>query len=153
MAQLEAQLAARDAPLAAAPARLAVLAGQAEELRRQLGKDSSTSSKPPSSDSPYQKKPKDRSLRRRYGRKPGKQPGAPSSTLRQSDHPGQQVECVPAACGSCGADLSDAAVTGVMRRQVFAAVPAPPPLVTEYPVVAKQCPACGAVTAGLTPAE
>jgi uncharacterized coiled-coil protein SlyX len=53
-----AQLAARDAQLAAAQARLAVLAEQVEELRRQLGKDSSTSSKPPSSDSPYQKKPK-----------------------------------------------------------------------------------------------
>lgn len=43
---------ARDAQLAAAQARLAVLAEQAGELRRQLGKDSSTSSKPPSSDSP-----------------------------------------------------------------------------------------------------
>ena len=42
-----AQLAARDAQIAA-------LAAQVEELRRRLDKDSSTSSKPPSSDSPYQ---------------------------------------------------------------------------------------------------
>jgi transposase len=153
VAELEVQLAARDAQLAAAQARLAVLAGQAGELRRQLGKDSSTSSKPPSSDSPYQQKPKDRSLRRRSGRKPGKQPGAPSSTLRQSDHPDERVECVPVACGACGADLSDAAVTGVMRRQVFEAAPAPPPVVTEYQVAAKECPGCGAVTEGMTPAE
>ena len=41
-----AQLAARDAQIAA-------LAAQVEELRRRLDKDSSTSSKPPSSDSPY----------------------------------------------------------------------------------------------------
>jgi transposase len=103
VAELEAQLAGRDARLevAVAQARLAVLA-QAGELRRQLGKDSSTSSKPPSSDSPYQKKLKDRSLRRRSGRKPGKQPGAPSSTLRQSDHPDERVEFVPVACGACG---------------------------------------------------
>ena len=57
-----------------AAAQLAALAAQVEELRRRLDKDSSTSSKPPSSDSPYTKKPKDRSLRGRSGRKPGKQP-------------------------------------------------------------------------------
>ena len=62
----------------------AALAAQVEELRRLLGKDSSKSSRPPSSDSPYKKKPKDRSLRGRSGRKPGKQPGAQSSTLKQS---------------------------------------------------------------------
>ena len=60
-----AQLAARDAQIAA-------LAAQVEELRRRLDKDSSTSSKPPASDSPYPKKPKDRSLRGQSGRKPGK---------------------------------------------------------------------------------
>jgi hypothetical protein len=49
---LAAQLAARDAQLEAALARLAVLAGQVEEFRCRLGKDSATSSKPPSSDSP-----------------------------------------------------------------------------------------------------
>src|SRR5712691_6781404 len=52
-----AQLAVRDA-------RIGALAAQVEELRRKLGKDSSTSSKPPSSDSPYKKKPEDRSLLR-----------------------------------------------------------------------------------------
>jgi transposase len=150
---LAAQLAARDAQLEAAQARLAVLAEQIEELRRRLGKDSSTSSKPPSSDSPYTKKPTDRSLRRRSGRKPGKQPGAPSSTLRQSARPDDRVECVPAACGACGADLSDAAVTGVQRRQVFEAAPPPPPVVTEYRVVAKACPGCGAVTEGEAPED
>ena len=69
VAELEAQLAARGAQLAAAKARLTVLAEQAGELRRQLDKDSSTSSKPP------------------------------SSTLRQSDNPDERVECVPVACG------------------------------------------------------
>src|ERR1051326_9519128 len=48
-------LAARDAQLEAAQAKLAVLAEQIEYLRRRLGKDSSTSSKPPSSDNPYTK--------------------------------------------------------------------------------------------------
>jgi transposase len=151
VAELEAQLAARDAQLEAAQAQIAALAGQVEELRRRLGKDSSTSSKPPSSDSPYTKKPKDRSLRRRSGRRPGKQPGAPSSTLRQSPDPDERVECWPTACRACGADLAGAEVTWVARRQVFEAAPAPPPEVIEYRLVAKCCPACGEMTAGLAP--
>ena len=57
------------------------------------------------------------------------------------------------ACPACGADLSDAAFTGVMRRQVFEAAPAPPPVVTEYQVVARQCPGCETVTEGMTPAQ
>src|SRR5215471_13078684 len=76
VAELEERLAARDAQLEAAQARLAELAEQIEELRRRLGRDSSNSSRPPSSDDPYMKKPRDRSLRRKSGRGPGKQPGA-----------------------------------------------------------------------------
>jgi transposase len=148
-----AQLAAGDAQLQAAQAQLAVLAARVGELERRLGKDSSTSSKPPSSDSPYKKKSRDRSLRGRSGRSPGKQPGAQSSTLKQSADPGETVECGPAACGCCGADLTGAEVTGVQKRQVFEASPPPPPTVIEYQVQAKTCGNCGEVTVGLAPAH
>ena len=104
-----AQLAVRDAQIAALAAKVA-------DLERCLAKDSGTSSKPPSSDSPYTKKPKDRSLRGRSGRKPGKQPGAESSTLEQSGHPDHTVECGPAACGCCGTGLSDAPGRGRCRN-------------------------------------
>jgi transposase len=141
-----AQLAARDAQVAA-------LAAQVEELLRRLDKDSGTSSKPPSSDSPYKKKPKDRSLRGTSGRKPGKQPGAASSALRQSPDPGETVFCGPAACSCCGHDLTGEPVLGtVQKRQVFEAAPPPPPTVTEYQVAAKECPECGDVSVGLAPA-
>jgi transposase len=140
-----AQLAARDAQIEA-------LAARVEELERLLAKDSSTSSRPPSSDSPYKKKPKDRSLRGRSGRKPGKQRGAQSSTLKQSDNPDDTVECGPAACGCCGHDLSGVPVTGMQKRQVFEAAPPPPPVVTEYQILGKQCPACGETSIGLAPA-
>ena len=90
-----AQLAARDAQIDA-------LAALVEELQRLLGKDSSTSSRPPSSDSPYKKKPKDRSLRGRSGRRPGKQPGAQSSTLKQSDSPDNTVKCGPPRAAAAG---------------------------------------------------
>ena len=149
--ELEERLAARDAQLEAAQARLAELAEQIEELRRRLGRDSSTSSRPPSSDDPFTKKPRDRSLRRKSGRGPGKQPGAQSSTLRQSPDPDERVECWPVACGACGADLSGAAAIGMQKRQVFEAAPPPPPMVTEYRVVTKSCPGCGAVTEGVAP--
>jgi transposase len=140
------QLAARDAQVAA-------LAAQVEEMRRLLGKDSSTSSKPPSSDSPYRKKPRDRSLRGRSGRRPGKQPGAESSTLRQSPSPAETVFCGPAACGCCGHDLGGEPVLGTpQKRQVFEASPPPPPVVTEYQVLAKECPECREVSVGLAPA-
>jgi len=52
---MAAQVAARDTQLEAAQAKLAVLVEQIEELRRRLGKDSSTSSQPPSSDNPHKK--------------------------------------------------------------------------------------------------
>ncbi len=57
----------------------------------------------------------------------------------------------PVACRACGADLSGAAVTGGHKRQVFEAQPAPPPVVTEYRVVTKARPGCGAVTEGESP--
>lgn len=53
--------------------------------------------------------------------------------------------------GVCGADLADAAVTSVAKRQVFEAAPAPPPTVTEYQVAANVCPACGETSTGVVP--
>jgi transposase len=52
------------------------LSERVDELERRARRDSSTSSKPPSSDSPYKKGGTDRSLRERGKRRPGKQPGA-----------------------------------------------------------------------------
>jgi transposase len=137
--------------LAAGRARADALAARAEELARRLARDSSNSSKPPSSDGPY-RKPRDRSLREKTGRRPGKQPGAESSTLRQSPFPDEIVECPPAACGTCGADLSGEPVLAEQRLQVFDAVPPPPPRVTEYRVQSRACPGCARVSAGAMPA-
>jgi transposase len=147
----DAQLAAANAALETAEARMAALSERVAELERRLGKDSGTSSRPPSSDSPYKKKPRDRSLRGRSGRKPGKQPGAESSTLRQVADPDEIVVCAPAACGRCRADLAGAPVTGVQKLQEFEIVPPPPPRVTEYQVQGRVCGRCGAVSAGQAP--
>src|SRR6266511_3670038 len=82
----QAEVAATDAQIAELRSQVVVLGERVAQLEGQAGRDSSNSSKPPSSDSPYTKtprKPTDRSLRGRSGRRPGKQPGAPSVTLTQ----------------------------------------------------------------------
>jgi transposase len=128
------------------------LQARVEQLERQAGKDSSTSSRPPSSDSPYKKKPpRDRSLRERGRRRPGRQPGAPGATMSLAADPGERLEFPPAVCRGCGAGLAGVPVLAQRRHQVTDIVPAPPPKVTEYVAQAKACPGCGTVSAGVLP--
>ena len=129
------------------------LSARVEELERQARKDSSTSSRPPSSDSPYKKKGSDRSLRERGKRRPGKQPGDPGSTMSLVDDPDETIDCPPAACRGCGAGLAGAPVTARRRHQVTDIAPAPAPKVTEYVAQAKECAGCGATSVGELPAH
>ena len=126
---------------------------RAEELERRAGRDSSVSSRPPSSDSPYKKKPRDRSLRERGKRRPGKQPGEPGTTLMLADDPDERLEFPPACCRGCGAGLAGAPVVLERRHQVTDIAPPPPPAVTEYVAQAKACPCCGTVSAGVLPPQ
>jgi len=89
------------------------------ELERRLGKDSSNSSKPPSSDGLRKPRRVERRAAERAVRRPGKQPGAPGTHLAQVARPDEVVEHVPDRCGKCNADLVDAPVVGVETRQVF----------------------------------
>jgi Family of unknown function (DUF6444) len=130
---LHAQLEAKDAQITALAERVA-------QLERQQRRDSSSSLKPPSSDSPYAKRRKDRSLRGKSGRRPGKQPGAPGRTLGLSDDPSESTECVPAECSRCGTGLAGEPAAGIRRRQVWDIAPPPPPVVREFRLVSKVCP-------------
>lgn len=142
--------------VAAADAQIASLTDRVARLERRAARDSSNSSKPPSSDSPYTKRrrtPTDRSLRGRSGRKPGKQPGAPGATLAQVGDPDRTVVCAPDRCAGCGGDLAGVPVAAEQARQVFEVPPPPPrPVVTAYLVQARVCPGCGATTVGQAPA-
>jgi transposase len=129
------------------------LQARVEELERRAGRDSSVSSRPPSSDSPYKKKPRDRSLRERGRRRPGRQPGAPGATMNLIDDPGERLEFSPACCRGCGAGLAGEPVVAQRRHQVTDIAPAPPPRVTEYVAQAKACPCCGTVSEGVLPAH
>ncbi len=127
-----------------------VVREQAEEiaeLKRRLAADSSTSARPPSSDAPWRKKPaQKRSSRSRSGRKPGKQPGALSTSRRLVDDPDEVKEIEPDRCQRCEGSLEGAAVSGRERRQVVDVRPAPPPEIIEYQRVSKVCAGCGAVS-------
>jgi transposase len=128
--------------------RVAALEAENAELKRRLGMNSTNSSKPPSSDSPFAK-PTPRSLRGRSGRRPGGQPGHPGSTLALVDDPNGRTRHEPVSCTGCGADLAAAPEVGVERRQVFDL----PPMtvqVTEHQLIARRC-RCGATTCGVAP--
>lgn len=118
-----------------------------------MGRDSSNSSKPPSSDSVFErgKRGRERSLRKKSGLKPGKQPGTGSTTLRLKDDPDETIYCPPPVCECCGGDLADGPVIGQQCCQVTEISPAPPPRTTEYRVQAKECGTCGATTVGVAP--
>jgi len=139
--------------LAEAYRLIAELTVRVERLERQARKDSSTSSRPPSSDSPFGKKePRDRSLREKGKRSPGKQPGEPGTTMRLVDDPDERLFFPPAECRGCGEGLAGEPAVAQRRHQVTDIVPAPAPRVTEYVAQAKECPCCGTVTEGELPA-
>ncbi len=155
IAGLRSQVAVTDVQIVELRSQVAVLGERVAQLERQAGRDSSNSSKPPSSDSPYTKtprKPKGRSLRGRSGRKPGKQPGDPGTTLAQVPDPDHIVVCAPDRCAGCGHDLADAPAAAEHKRQVLEAPPPPPrPVVTEYRVQARVCGVCGVTSVGQAP--
>src|SRR6266545_2593541 len=149
-----AELAARDALIAGLRSQVAVLGDRVAQLERQAGRDSSNSNRPPSSDSPYAKKPRTvtgRSLGGRSGRRPGKQPGEPGVTLAQVGDPDRIVVCAPDRCAGCGHELGDTPVAGEHKRQVLEAPPPLRPVVTEYRVQARVCLVCGVTSVGQAP--
>jgi transposase len=156
--ELLALLAARDEALAARDARIDALLVQVGELTAQvqalvlrLGKDSSNSSQPPSSDGPG-RRPRGGSSRKASGRRPGKQPGEPGKALRLVDDPAERIGIpAPVSCG-CGTSLAEEPVVGVRRRQVHDLPPVPDPVVTEYAAEVKCCPGCRAEAVGEFPA-
>lgn len=121
-------------------AQNAELRARVEKLEAQLAKNSSNSSKPPSSDG--LKKPAPKSCREKGKRKTGGQPGHKGETLERVANPDAVVVYRLRVCGHCQYDLSEVPVAAVVRRQVFDI----PPIrlqVTEHQAEVKCCPVCG----------
>ena len=115
--------------------RVRQLEGMVADLEKFLGRNSSNSSKPPSSDPGGAKSDRaqnaNRAARRAIGRRQGKQPGSPGFTLSQVPDPDEVVTHRPVRCRACDRTLSDLGVVGTTVRQVFD-VPDPTVIVTEH---------------------
>jgi transposase len=121
-------------------AQNAALEARIEKLEHGLNKNSSNSSKPPSSDG--LKKPKPKSRREKGKRRTGGQPGHSGDTLKMVVCPDEVIAHPLLACPNCQQDLSTLESERVVKRQVFDL----PPMrlqVSEHQAQVKVCPSCG----------
>jgi transposase len=113
-----------------------------EELRKtKLNKNSSNSSKPPSSD--FSKPKRNQSLREKSKKKSGGQPGHEGRTLEFQDNPDEIIELKPNYCNKCGCYLENEESHLHSRRQLIDIPPPVKPIVKEYQQYYRHCPDCG----------
>jgi len=137
------------------------LGKQNADLERKLGlklQNSTTSSKPPSSDGLAGKqRPRCTSRRRKSGRKPGGQPGHPGH--HRSLFPPERVNVVipvyPTQCGQCDKAFGDRAraTQGEPQRHQVTELPKIVAHVTEYQCHKLRCGKCGNTTQAALPEE
>jgi transposase len=128
----------------------AALRQEVADLRRQLDKNSSNSSKPPSSDG-LKKPPRIAgSTRGRPGKTSGGQAGHAGGTLKPVAKPDVIERHEAEACRHCLAGLTTAMVTGVEKRQVFD-LPEPRLEVTEHQAMIYRCSHCRGQTTASFP--
>ena len=129
--------------------RIQQLELKVRDLEARVSKNSSNSSKPPSSDG-FQKPPKTSSQRVKSGKKPGGQKGHNGKYLKQVENPDHIILHSPEACRKCSYDLSDLQALNYEKRQVFE-IPIPKTEVTEHRAENKICPSCQAISKGVFP--
>jgi len=113
--------------------------------QQRVERDSHNSSLPPSSDLPWQKVTRTRSLRKKTGKKVGGQFGHQGVTLRQVAQPDQIIIHTPEVCTHCGAHLERSQAQAFIRRQVFD-IREGRVQVTEHRAEAQRCAACRTIS-------
>ncbi len=123
-----------------------------QALEEQFAKNSSNSSKPPSSDglSKESLKPVPQSLRKKTGKVRGGQKGHEGATLIQIGTPDAVLEYHPQTCKHCQTSLATSRPITYCRRQVFE-MPIPTVIVTEHRAFTLGCPCCGKETTAVFP--
>ena len=117
-------------------------------LENNQRKDSSNSSKPPSTD--IGKVHRTQSLRTKSGKKPGGQQGHVGETLSFSETPNEIVVHAVRQCKCCGKSLSGSKVENYEYRQVFD-IPPIEMMITEHRSEIKDCPHCHSVNHAVFP--
>ncbi len=120
---------------------------QLEHRIAQLEKNSSNSSKPPSSD--FNKPQRNQSQREKSDRKSGGQNGHEGITRNQINNPDKVIQFFPATCEKCGKELSQKKAALGIKRQEFD-IPPIIPFVTEYQSMTITC-KCGHCNSGIFP--
>jgi transposase len=131
--------------------RIRELEREVEDGGSGVARDSHNSSLPPSSDPPWQKVLRTRSLRQKSGLKVGGQPGHRGATLKLSARPDHLIIHAPETCPGCGSALDQTQTLTAERCQVCDL----PPVrlsVTEHRAETRRCPACGTTTKASFPA-
>lgn len=160
VSELEREIAEKDRQIAEVGRQIAEADKQIADLERQLAgrkKDSTNSSKPPSSDGPAAAR-RSKPARCRGRRKPGGQKGHPGHhrKLEPLDRVDRIVAVLPADCMHCGQSLPqqlapEKAAGDVHRYQVCELPPVQAEII-EYQCHKVACPHCGEATRAELPA-
>lgn len=124
------------------------LKAQIALLQKRLDLDSTTSSKPPSTDSDWKKRPPISSKTDKEPKAKGGQQGHAGDTLTFENNPDEVENHTPNTCPECGNDLSGIAAKKVTKRQVHDVVIKK--RIVEHVVEEKTC-LCGCCVSGKFP--
>jgi len=161
VAEREEQIAEREKQIADAEKQIADAEKQIADLEQQLAgrkKNSTNSSKPPSSDG-LAGEQRARGRKHKSNRKPGGQPGHPGH--HRALVPSAEINAIevllPKQCGHCGESLPDepgkTTTQGEPRRHQVTEVPPVKAHVTEYQLPNVVCEQCGKTTRAPLPEE
>lgn len=123
-----------------------IIQQQSDEIKRLndiIAKDSSNSSKPPSTDNKFTKRSKTSNKKSNIKRKRGGQKGHKGSNLKIVSNPDYTVELSVDIC-QCGCNLEEVESSKVVKRQIFD-IPGIKMEVTEFKQHTKICPKCRSI--------
>lgn len=145
IAELEAELATKDALIAQQAERIAELEKRLAQLEARLAQNSSNSHLPPSSDSPEERRRRrNKAKKEKQQRKRGAQQGHAGAhrELLSPEKVTKFVDLFPAECGSCWKPLPRVPDKSAMRHQQTE-LPPIEPHTTEWRRHQVTCPCCG----------